>query len=345
MSRSPSENSARWTTLPVVSVIMPAYNVALYLEEAARSALRQTYASLELIIIDDGSTDSTADVAAAIARADVRVRVIAQPNKGLAAARNTGLQAARGEFFALLDSDDLWESRFLERQMTTFEAHPQVDLVTGNGRYLGGACHGAAVRPFPDPRPPLTLNTIITDEEAVFVMTVFRRRVYETIGGFDDTLRTNEDFDYWLRAALAGFRFARNPEPLAWYRRRDDSLSADAPRMLAGALRVCNKARALFADRPERELLERQIAYYEAELDAAVARQALAAGNRAEAARALASLNARRPTVRTAVAALMARRAAPILASLYRLKRRRQPPRSRIGRPIVPSGPREVTGQ
>lgn len=345
MSHTPSVDFAQWNALPLVSVIMPAYNVALYLEEAARSVLRQTYAGLELIIIDDGSTDSTADVAAGIAREDSRVRVIAQPNKGLAGARNTGLQAARGEFFALLDSDDLWESGFVEHQMMTFQANPLVDLVTGNGRYLGGASHGAAVRPFPDPRPPLTLDTIITDEEAVFVMTIFRRRVYETIGGFDETLRTNEDFDYWLRAALAGFRFARNPEPLAWYRRRDDSLSADAPRMLSGALCVCNKARALFAVRPERELLERQIAYYEAELDAAVARQALAAGNREEAARALASLNARRPTVRTAVAALMARRAAPILAGLYWLKQRRRPPRSRVGRAIVPSGPTEVTGQ
>lgn len=346
MSQSNTECPTERTAASLVSVIMPAYNVAPFLEDAARSALRQTYRHLELIIIDDGSQDATGDIARRVQREDPRVRVIAQANSGLAGARNTGLRAARGDFFALLDSDDLWEPGFLEHQMATFRAQPLVDLVTGNGRYLGGIKHGAAVRPCPDTRPPLALSTIVTDEEAVFVMTVFRRRVFETIGGFDETLRTNEDFDYWLRAALAGFRFGRNPEPLAWYRRRDDSLSADAPRMLSGALHVCIKARALFGDRPERALLERQIAYYAAELDAAVAREALATGDAPRAARALASLNARRPTVRTALAALMARRAAPVLAGLYRFKQRsRAALRQSARRTIVAKRPTEVTGQ
>lgn len=304
---------------------MPAYNVAAYLDAAARSALDQTYPQLELLIVDDGSTDGTPQVAETVRQRDPdRVRIIRQENRGLAGARNTALRAARGAFFALLDSDDLWDPGFLEHQMQTFRRHPEVDLVTGNGRYLGGRRHGAAVRPYPDPRPPVSLATIITDEEAVFVMTVFRRRVFETVGGFDESLRTNEDFDFWLRAALAGFRFVRNPEPFAWYRRRDDSLSADAPRMLSGALVVCAKARGLIGDRPERALLERQIAYYEAELDAAVARQALETGDGRRAAEALASLHTRRPSMRTAVAALMARRAAPVLTRLYRLKRRSQ---------------------
>src|SRR5687767_12242318 len=84
---------------------------------------------------------------------------------------------------------------------------------------------------------------IVDDEYAIFIMCVFTRRVYETIGGFDEMLRTNEDFDYWLRAALAGLRFVRNDRPLGYYRRRDDSLSASQVRMLRGALRVCYKHR------------------------------------------------------------------------------------------------------
>jgi glycosyltransferase involved in cell wall biosynthesis len=307
--------------MPTVSVITPAYNVERYLTEAADSVLRQTYSDLELIIVDDGSTDRTGDVAEQIRRTDPhRVRVITQRNRGNAAARNAALATSRGECLALLDSDDVWEPRYLEEQIAVLNANPDLDLVTGNARFLGGPRHGALVHPCPDPRPPVTLATLIADEDAMSIMTVFRRRVFETIGGFDESPGLSEDFDYWVRAALAGFRFARNPEPLAWYRRRDGSISTDAPRMLRRALLVCAKIRPLCADRPERDLLERQVAYYEAELDAALARQALAQGDMPAAAAAFASLHARRPSLRTALAVLLARHGAPVLAGLYRFK-------------------------
>jgi glycosyltransferase involved in cell wall biosynthesis len=313
------------TLSPRVSVITPAYNVEPYLADAAHSVLGQTCRELELLIINDGSTDRTGEVASRVQQADPeRVRILTTRNAGPAAARNAALAAARGEFIALLDGDDVWEPRFLERQLAIFEARPDVDLVTGNGRFLGGPWHGTPARPWPDPRPPITLATIIADEQAVYVMTVFRRRVFECIGGFDEGIQTNEDFEFWLRAAIAGFRFERNAEPLSWYRRRDGSLSSDAVRMLRGAVGVCTRARRLVADRPERVLLERQITYYEAELNAALARQALAAGDRSNAAKALAALHASRPSWRTAAAALLARRAAPLLFALYYLKRRAQ---------------------
>jgi len=323
--------------VPAVSVITPAYNIERYLADAASSVLRQTFTDLELIIVDDGSTDRSGVVAEQIRLTDPhRVRVITQRNTGLPAARNAALAASRGAFLALLDGDDLWEPRFLERQIAVLHANPELDLVTGNGRFLGGPNHGALVHPCPDPRTPITLATLIGDEQAVFIMTVFRRRVFETIGGFDETPGLSEDFDYWLRAVLAGFRFARNPEPLAWYRRRDDSISADAPRTLRRALRVCAKIRPVCADRPERDLLERQIAYYEAELDAALARQALAAGDMPAAAAALASLHARRPSLRTALATLLARHGAPVLAGLYRINVRARERRFASSRPSAP---------
>jgi hypothetical protein len=206
--------------------------------------------------------------------------------------------------------------------MAVFDADPGVDLVTGNGRFLGGPQHGQVVRPFPDPRPPVSLTTIISDEQAVFVMTVFRRRVFDRIGGFDESLRTNEDFEYWLRAAMAGFRFARHDRPLAWYRRRSDSLSVETIRMISGALRVCRRVRPLFHGRAECECLDRKILYYEAEVAAARARQALAAGDSQMAADALSALAAWRPSLRNAVIAVLARRAAPVLGALYQLRLR-----------------------
>ena len=307
--------------MPAVSVITPAYNAAPYLADSARSALGQTFRDLELIIVNDGSTDRTLAVAHQIkSMAPSRVRVLSTGNGGPSAARNAGLAAATGDYFALLDADDVWEPPFLTRQMAVFADIPTVDLVTGNGWNLGGHRHGQPVRPCPDPRPAVTLASIITDERAVFVMTVFRRRVFETIGGFDESLRGNEDFDYWMRAAIAGLRFHRNSEPLAWYRRRQDSLSADSVRMLSGAIAVCGKLRPRLTDRPEGKVLDRQIAYYETELQAARVRAALGAHNVAEAREALEALHARRPTVRTAIAALLARHAPPVLDTLYQLK-------------------------
>ncbi len=317
--------------MPAVSVIMPAFNVAQYLHDAAESALRQTFADLELIIVDDGSTDGTGEIAEEIRLRDPRrVRVLTQPNAGLPGARNSAMRVATGEYFALLDSDDLWEPDFLASQMAIFQDSSGVDLVTGNALFLGSRLDGRLVRPCPDLRPDITLERIIADEEAVFVMTVFRRRVYDTIGGFDASLRTNEDYDYWLRAAAAGFRFARNPLPLARYRRRDDSLSASEVRMIAGILKVYDKARSYCADgTPARQVLNAQIARFEAELEIAHARHALARGDHAAAARALTALRTLRPTFKHRAAAFLARYAAPALAAAYQFKHRRSGDASR----------------
>jgi hypothetical protein len=134
--------------------------------------------------------------------------------------------------------------------MAILAERPDVDVVTGNAWYLGSRLDGQLARPCPDPRPAPDLAHIIADETAIFIMTVFRRRVVDAIGGFDESFRTNEDYDYWLRAAAAGFRFARNDRPLGRYRRRDDSLSASEVRMLQGILHVYRKIRALVAGRP-----------------------------------------------------------------------------------------------
>src|SRR5688572_12989833 len=154
---------------------MPAFNVAPYVGAAIRSALAQTFTDFELIVVDDGSKDETAGIVQTIAAEDGRVRLVQQANRGLAGARNTALRAARGEMFALLDSDDMWEPEFLAAQVAILEAHPDVDIVTGNGWYLDGPRHGQLARPYPDPRPDPVLASIIGDEWSVFIMSVFRR--------------------------------------------------------------------------------------------------------------------------------------------------------------------------
>src|SRR4029079_17694241 len=120
------------------------------------------------------------------------------------------------------------------------------------------------------------LAGIIGDEWSVFIMSVFRRRVYTVVGPFDESMRSNEDYDFWLRAAIAGCVFLRNDKPLGHYRVRSDSLSASNVRMLRGILHVYSKLRPRIAERPrEIAILQQQVTRFEAELLAAEARLAL----------------------------------------------------------------------
>jgi glycosyltransferase involved in cell wall biosynthesis len=309
-----------------VSIIMPAYNVEPYIGDAIRSALAQTFTDFELIVVDDGSKDGTAAVVKDMARQDARIQLVQQVNRGLAGARNSALRASRGEFFALLDSDDLWEPEFLSEQLAILAARPDVDIVTGNGWCLGGASHGQFARPFPDPRPVPDLATIIGDEWSVFIMSVVRRRVYTTIGSFDESMRSNEDYDFWLRAALAGFTFARNDRPLGHYRSRTDSLSASDVRMLGGILRVYRKLRPQIVHLPdEMAILERQINRFERELLTAEARLALELADFEMAREHLGALHALRGGAALSVASFLARWAPNVLKRALRLRRGRTP--------------------
>jgi glycosyltransferase involved in cell wall biosynthesis len=308
--------------MATVSVIMPAYNVSAYIGAAVDSVKAQTVADWELLIVDDGSTDQTYDMARRAAAGDARIRLLQKRNGGISTARNMAMAASTGEFIAILDSDDVWEPTYLAEQLALFTQHPETDVVTGNGWFLGSRLDGQLARPFPDTRPQPTLQTMLADETSIFIMSVFRRRVYAAIGGFDETMRSNEDYDYWLRAAYAGFRFRRNDRPLGHYRRRDDSVSATDVTMLTGILRVYGKLRPLLADRPaELRILDAQTARFEREALAARARIALTSGDAAGAATHLSELYAQGGGPAIAVASFLARRMPRLLARAYQWRR------------------------
>jgi glycosyltransferase involved in cell wall biosynthesis len=308
-----------------VSVIMPAFNVAPYVSAAIESVIAQTMPDWELLVVDDGSTDSTLVILEAFAAVDSRVRVFRQSNAGISAARNHALRRADGEFIAVLDSDDLWEPTFLDAQLAIFATCPDVDVVTGNGWFLGSGLHGQPARPWPDTRPQPTVTTMIEDETSVFIMSIMRRAVYDTIGGFDERLRTNEDYEFWLRAAIAGFRFRRNDVPLGHYRRRYDSMSANDLRMISGILRVYEKIRPLLAGRPAAlRILERQMTRFERECLAAEARHALDAGQARAAAIPLSKLYDRTGGVLWRIASLMAHHMPWLLSWAYQIRRARR---------------------
>ena len=311
--------------MPGVTVLMPAYNVEAYIADAIGSVLAQTFPDFELLVVDDGATDQTAAIAETFVRRDSRVRLVRKTNGGLSSARNAALRHSTAPVIAILDSDDLWDPQFLAAQIAILAERPEVDIVSGNARNLGGSAHGRPVRPSPDPRPAPGLLEILADEEAIFIMSVFRRRVYEVVGDFDETMRSNEDYDYWIRAAIAGFRFARNDRPLGWYRRRDDSLSASDARMLRGILRVYTKVAPLLSGNPAAaRILERQVARFETERVAAEARDAIRAGDFVVARERLNALRQRRGGAAVRLAAVLAQWSPRLLAHAFRVRSRWQ---------------------
>jgi len=228
---------ARMNT-PLVSIITPAFNSTAYLDETVRSALGQTYSNFELLIVDDESTDGTLELARQWASADPRIKAWTIPHSGASMARNTAIAKARGEIFALLDSDDTWQPNYLEEQVPLLTNGRHIAIVTANAINRGGELDGRPIWPVTTAACELGLLDIVEREASVCIMSIFHRDVPERLGGFDARFPSNEDYHFWLRATAAGFRILRNPTPLGFYRRRPNSLSADDRRMLHGIIAV-----------------------------------------------------------------------------------------------------------
>ncbi len=212
---------------PAVSVVIPAYNAAEFLEKTLDTVRAQTYTDHEIIVVDDGSADATTSVAEGYLRNHgLRGRVLRQANRGIAGARNAGMRAAQGTFIALLDHDDFWLEEKLALVMSEFARHPETDLVghhirmTKDGREIAVMRKGPAGRNMYD---QLLLTANMVSPSAA----VFRREKGLGIGGFREerALSTVEDYDFWMRLSrTAKFRFI--DRVLSEYPLRADSASA-----------------------------------------------------------------------------------------------------------------------
>lgn len=248
---------------------MPAYNTVRYIDRAIQSALEQTFADFELLVIDDGSTDETRRKAEVHARVDARVRVWSTSNGGACRARNQALAQARGVLIAFLDSDDVWRPEYLETQVRTLADNPAVSAITANVLYLDGTRDGEPYWPPGDEVRRITLLDMIEQEDSVCIMCVFRREMYEQVGGFDERfVHGSEDYDFWMRSALAGFAFAQNRRPLALYRQRPDGASQRQLSMLTGITAALRKTLAACEERgllAEQQAARAQLNRYERE--------------------------------------------------------------------------------
>lgn len=233
------------TPAPRVSIVIPAYNMAPYIGETLDSVLAQRFSDYEVIVVDDGSTDDTAQVLAPFM---TRIIYIKQENRGLSAARNVGMQRARGEYISLLDADDLLLPEYLAKMVALLEADERTDVVYPNAVLFGLPRWEG--RLFQDVYPstmPVTLEKLLARECTVFVSALFRRALLDQVGMFDEQIRWGgEDFDLWLRMAQQGCQFAFTTEPLVRYRKRDDSLSSSEERTAHSAIYI---ARKFLADR------------------------------------------------------------------------------------------------
>lgn len=227
----------------LVSVVVPVYNCRPYLASCLESALAQTYPALEVIVVDDGSTDGSAELLAAFAG---RIRVVAQRNAGAAAARNLGASHARGSFLAFLDSDDTWDPEKTAAQVALLQRHPRAVATYCDHRTIDAAGQLTGYSEALD--APRSSGRIVEDllhgvriKSPTLVM--LRRQVFEDVGGFDPTLRYAEDHDLFIRLALAG-PVLYQVDTLASYRVHDASLSFAAGADLKayeGIMRVLEK--------------------------------------------------------------------------------------------------------
>lgn len=207
--------------MPDFSIILPAYRSAAFIETTIGSVLAQSDPDFELIVIDDGSPDNTADIVRAIP--DSRIRLLSRPNGGIAAARNTGIEAATGRWIAFLDHDDFWHPDKLRTQRAVFEAQPDVGVVYGE--FLGWDPANPPV--FPDaPLDAAALSArlsgyiyheLLLTNWVLFTTAVFKREVFTRIGLFDPALPPADDWDVALRASVH-FKFAKLEQPVALYR-------------------------------------------------------------------------------------------------------------------------------
>lgn len=225
------------STNHLVSVVVPAFNAATTIRETVSSALNQTYRNLEVIIVDDGSTDQTRSCAAHLARRDPRVRYVYKDNGGVASARNCGIAEAQGQFVATLDADDLWYPTKLERQIERFEqGGPEIALVYAWCCWIDD--HGNVTGSAPPTRLEGNIfaqmclgNVVISGSNALI-----RREALIAAGGFDESLRSRggqgcEDWKLYLQIAER-YGIKMVPEYLVGYRISTGSMSDDFKQMM-----------------------------------------------------------------------------------------------------------------
>ena len=219
-------------SVPRFSIVMPAHDAASTIGAAIDSVLAQEgFDAFELVVVDDGSTDDTRAIAERYAVRDSRVRVFSQPNAGAGAAISAGIEQAAGEFIVQLGSDDELLPEYCAATGHFIDTYPGYDIYASNAfrLYPGGRRAVYHTEPRFERETSLTLDDLL-DAPLIYGTAAFRRSLFETVGGFRAEFH-NEDYDFWLRAMMAGAKHIYQPLPLALYRVREGQKTSDGIRM------------------------------------------------------------------------------------------------------------------
>jgi glycosyltransferase involved in cell wall biosynthesis len=243
---------------PRVSVIIPCFNQGRFLSDAVESALAQTHRPVEVIVVDDGSTDDTADVV----QRYHQLTCIRQPNLGLAHARNAGLRQSAGQFVIFLDADDRLLPDAAAVGLTHLTTSPECAFVSGEHRYIGtdGTVTSQWTRPIPgvDHYAALLRGNYI----GMIATVLFRREVFESVAPFDPRWAACEDYDLYLRIARV-FPVCAHDTVVAEYRRHSSAMSNDPQRMLSASVAVLRQQRASVRDNAQnRQALRKGLRYW-----------------------------------------------------------------------------------
>jgi len=217
---------------PRVSIVIPAYNVAPFIEETLATVFAQTFDDFEVIIVNDGSPD-TEEFERALEPFIDRIVYLKQENRGASAARNTAVRAAQGELVAFLDADDLWSPNYLAEQIS-FMREFDCDLACADAMIFGvsadaGRSYMDSLMESAPPEGRVSFLELVNADRSLITSGVMvRRDLVLEVGLFDEALRNAQDFDLWLRLVRHGARLAYQRKVLLSYRSRANSLSGDA---------------------------------------------------------------------------------------------------------------------
>lgn len=257
--------------MPTISVIIPTYNGARYIRQAIDSVLAQSYSDYEIIVVDDGSTDNTAEI---LWPYGDRITYLYQSNQKLPTARNNGITASKGKYLAFLDSDDLFLPDKLEVQARYLDERPDVGLVASGWQYIDDDGWILSTSE-PQEDRPITLETILFGGLAPVHAVLLRREWFGRVGGFDPQFAYCEDMDLWYRLALAGCPMVWVEAIVCQYRIHTDNMSR-SPGIHFNYYR-CAMDKAFADPRLPKELLARQ-AELDANLDLSEASRLVAGG-------------------------------------------------------------------
>jgi glycosyltransferase involved in cell wall biosynthesis len=278
---------------PLVSVVIPAYGVTQYITETLTSVFNQTFRDFEVIVINDCCPD-TERLNAVVAPFLSRIRYIRkEKNEGVAATRNTGIQASRGGLIALLDGDDTWEPNYLAVQTAALREDSEACVVYGNARIIGSIYDGHFSQTHAPSEGPVTLDNILRGTVNIAALNVTRKQAILDAGLFDENFRRCEDFDLWLRIVLNGGKIIYHSQVIASYRRHDDSLTSNPWKMLEARLSVLEKLLKDPRLKPEQRALAQELSdEWTAEAQLEFSKREFAAGKNEDALRYITSANA-----------------------------------------------------